>query len=1132
MSIKNHHRAIFTVAIIALMTTIFGNVAHAAYYGTGSGSGGSPTCDGPFSTCYGATWKWYDWNTARNNGYLEDGIRVSLDGSDSLEIMGSTGNRQFIGAGKIDQDCSDRGDGFWRYAMVAKFDYDYGDSENGLQVYGGHQMGLLGIDQNANSFYDSEAYGGYTSYYEMGFPMDYVREQYNNMREQYGSSLYPITWDENGTSGPLAWFCAPRDPTASYLSLSNVSNSAVGGYSSTGINGTAPVKVVYTTDAVVNKNQPATITFSHNIYATQEDSNVSWKVERSGTNYGGFRSGIAGSGTANLTVAEDGYYAAENRSYSSGGSKYIFRESFNISFSTAGQYLFCETVSVGKGDTLTSLTKVCTKVIVGGGQPDTCGNGELVPYGTSYYNPASGITSVISKAKNTRLAGTYRGWQDDATYAMPGDVVAWQNCYFPGAQYYMYHNVTEWNGTEVAYHDSSKTSGCPGCGSYNGYIQLRNATDFDWISGYRVTTSSPYGFNDLSGNRVASFQKEFTYSAGNTTQRGIANNYRITNSDVDTSYNDFISTNNRYGRRMSEPITSIEIDTNHSWTKSCCSCKCPHHTESRTCTHKDGSTYTCSRCVTDGCDCNHTIYHCNTYNIGRTTRGSVSDSSYVHVPYNYYNTISLDIDRTRVFAGDEIAVYNAYVTVGTRYNNATEADYATIVPNARARLIGYVSTTDGGSEQVVRSDNLCAFLGSKAGLCNDHVETYSGTLNSNSYLPGVRNSVSLNGTYSAYDASAGDYMCFAAAVYPASSGADTNYYDVNGDGMWRISAPKCARIVKKPTLQVLGGSIFSNGEMLTGVTKKYNLYGIYNYTGDRVGATYFGSWVEEGIIANGLVRNLASGAALGRTGTNTIYGLSTRSGLTYNFCGNQVPLSFANFTSSSSNWAMLCGQNGSASGNANIHTNTAKNRTALVDYFMPSNPSNNISNNIILDYAGTQTSSGTGKDIRYAYYNGDLTISGGNVPNMATRVVKATGSITIAGDIYARSTSLTSSTQIPKIIISAAGDIRINCNVGRIDAILISGGTVHTCNGYSSETQNALNSRERSLSQLVINGVIIANTINPARTYGNAIGNQSGTPAEIINYDTSSLIWAHSMAEASESSVMTTVYQHELAPRY
>ena len=120
---------------------------------------------------------------------------------------------------------------------------------------------------------------------------------------------------------------------------------------------------------------------------------------------------------------------------------------------------------------------------------------------------------------------------------------------------------------------------------------------------------------------------------------------------------------------------------------------------------------------------------------------------------------------------------------------------------------------------------------------------------------------------------------------------------------------------------------------------------------------------------------------------------------------------------------------------------------------MPSNPSNNISNNIILDYVGTQTSSGTGKDIRYAYYNGDLTISGGNVPNMATRVVKATGSITIAGDIYARSTNLTSSTQIPKIIISAAGDIRINCNVGRIDAILISGGTVHTCNGYSSETQ-------------------------------------------------------------------------------
>jgi hypothetical protein len=83
--------------------------------------------------------------------------------------------------------------------------------------------------------------------------------------------------------------------------------------------------------------------------------------------------------------------------------------------------------------------------------------------------------------------------------------------------------------------------------------------------------------------------------------------------------------------------------------------------------------------------------------------------------------------------------------------------------------------------------------------------------------------------------------------------------------------------------------------------------------------------------------------------------------------------------------------------------------------------------------------------------------------------------------------------------------------------------------------------------QLIINGAVIANNMVLHRTYGNSMGIASNgangrywlpsvvgsdTPAEIINYDSSLMLWGEAMAGAAESDTYTVTYQHELAPRY
>jgi len=141
--------------------------------------------------------------------------------------------------------------------------------------------------------------------------------------------------------------------------------------------------------------------------------------------------------------------------------------------------------------------------------------------------------------------------------------------------------------------------------------------------------------------------------------------------------------------------------------------------------------------------------------------------------------------------------------------------------------------------------------------------------------------------------------------------------------------------------------------------------------------------------------------------------------------------------------------------------------------------------------------------------------------------VNITGNISYENN---RNASYTALSQIPKLVIYAGGDINISCNVTNIDAVLIAKGTVNSCannNGISPD----VNARERS-RQLMINGAIMTRFLKFERTFGMSTGYYSKIPAEIVNYDTSLVLWGRGKTETEDYGKTYQVYSHELAPRY
>ncbi len=489
---------------------------------------------------------------------------------------------------------------------------------------------------------------------------------------------------------------------------------------------------------------------------------------------------------------------------------------------------------------------------------------------------------------------------------------------------------------------------------------------------------------------------------------------------------------------------------------------------------------------------------------------SKSQTASAKVPFNFENTTEIDGTTGTTLNAGEVKALNVKLITSPRQNNTLNGRYATKVPGALYKL------------EICR-DNSCTWTSAK-----------STTLNSAGNAAG--SNISQPYSINIPDAPAGTKLCFRSAVYPKNSGTDTNllanYYNSSDNNSWAYSSQVCYDIVKKPSLQVWGGNIYTNGSITTSVTIKNNLSGYTNHSleGSSSDNYVFGSWGELGVIANGIVRGFASGASTGysahRSGTlvpNPLGGINNNSPLASNPGGtrktslcNLSPLTFANSPCTPNTAGSLM--------SFTITSGTNSDKSAIIDKYIY---------NEVNTHGIVTLNDPTKQKTDSVYYYGSnlgLTLPSSTIAKATTQVVHSTRDISITGDLTYEG-PYNNYDQMPKLVIYAENNINIACNVNRIDAIIIAEKTVKTCSD-STDLNSIANSR-----QLLINGTIIAGSLEPNRTYGAATGANSIVPAEIINFDSSLYMWGSN--ESSTTSSETTAapdlyntYRKELSPRY
>ena len=133
--------------------------------------------------------------------------------------------------------------------------------------------------------------------------------------------------------------------------------------------------------------------------------------------------------------------------------------------------------------------------------------------------------------------------------------------------------------------------------------------------------------------------------------------------------------------------------------------------------------------------------------------------------------------------------------------------------------------------------------------------------------------------------------------------------------------------------------------------------------------------------------------------------------------------------------------------------------------------------------------------------------------------------------------------ELPKLVLYGK-NVVIDCNVKRIDALIIADEKVVTCNNFSSPNgsnnvndgnlanyaKNHINEAANSV-QLRINGAVVAKTLIANRTYGAASGANSIIPAEIINFDPTLYMWGGLGNEEGSDGDLEVTLMKELAPR-
>ncbi len=291
------------------------------------------------------------------------------------------------------------------------------------------------------------------------------------------------------------------------------------------------------------------------------------------------------------------------------------------------------------------------------------------------------------------------------------------------------------------------------------------------------------------------------------------------------------------------------------------------------------------------------------------------------------------------------------------------------------------------------------------------------------------------------DLPVGTRVCFALSVQPRS----------NTDPSWAHSTPICTVVGKKPKVQIWGGDISVRGKIETSTSVK-----------DVDGVTRtFGSWVEYGGFAVGVIDRFASGSGLANQTDN-----------------NQVAWSKLTFANENQAGGDAYGQ----------YTTLADFRSlpTIASYFNSVQTKSPVGAGSI-DISNLAFDTGDQVQVRTA---GDLTITGSSIPAGRSVVIVATGTVTIDGSITYANGPFGSINDIPQVVI-VAQNINVRSGVGRVDAWLVASGTINTCSDFSGNLTS-----NKCPGLLEVNGPVVTNRLILNRTAGAGTGAQSGDPAE------------------------------------
>lgn len=338
------------------------------------------------------------------------------------------------------------------------------------------------------------------------------------------------------------------------------------------------------------------------------------------------------------------------------------------------------------------------------------------------------------------------------------------------------------------------------------------------------------------------------------------------------------------------------------------------------------------------------------------------------------------------------------------------------------------------------------------------------------------------------DLAAGSKICFALSIKSPTNSNVNNWYH---------SVPECLIIGKKPKVQILGGDLWSRASVQTGQSIK-NINGAISI---------YGSWGEYGIFARSSITGMASSSAFASplpvspnacaysnlSFTNTPFGGTNCTGVGI---GN-----YQNLPASIDIAASFPGSGTAISGTVNLSTENSGIYNA---------------NNLVLSGPST-------------------------LQKNKTIIIKATGTVTIAGDQLYSNGPYSSISELPQLVI-IADKIVINSGVTNVDAWLVANsgnGIIETCNTGSStyslpdlpiDLRLNINKCNQPLN---VNGPVIAKQLWLRRTFGSGTvaSGTSGVPAETFNLRADTYLWASARAAITGGRAQT-VYTTELPPRF